>query len=255
MRHEEHAHGWNARRFKHPCLAPTPCVRQLAQFRGPVRSGGALTERDHLARPPIREAMLDNEVEMRVLLAAGRLDWLRPSAFSELLGEFVNGRREPRCLRPSRKREQVRAVMLVAPEVALRRGMANILKVSLGTYTRTPASCNPEPAQEQQEDVRGIDAQRVSLELERLITYRERISIARRHGALFEFREGCIGQPFRYLASCIHLCVHRVVNSISRSATAKLRHKVLKAAISIVRSKRLEFEPISQRRGVARGRR
>ena len=43
--------------------------------------------------------------------------------------------------------------MLVAPEVALGRGLADVLEVSLWTYTRTLASPNPEPAQEQKEDI------------------------------------------------------------------------------------------------------
>ena len=77
--------------------------------------------------------------------------------------------------------------MLVASEVTLRRGVANVLKVSLGTYMCTPASRNSKRTQEQQEDVRGICAQRVSLKLERLITYRERIPITRSNGALFKF--------------------------------------------------------------------
>jgi hypothetical protein len=137
--------------------------------------------------------MPDDEVKMRVLLAGSRLDRLCPSGFSKLLGKFVDGRPEPRCLRSSWKREQVRAVMLVAPEVALRRSVANVLKVSLGTYTSTPASCNAERTQEQHEDVGGTCAQGVSLELERLTTNRERIPVTRSNGTLFKFRKSCIG--------------------------------------------------------------
>ena len=105
--------------------------------------------------------------------------------------------------------------MLVASKVAFGRGLANVFKISLGTYTSTPSGPNPEPAQKQQEYVRGIGAQRILLELERLITHREWISISRRNRTLFEFRESSIRQPLRYLASHIHLCVHRVLNGIS----------------------------------------
>jgi len=50
MRNEEHANGRDARGSDHPRLAPASRVGQFAQFRGPVGAGGALAERDHLAR-------------------------------------------------------------------------------------------------------------------------------------------------------------------------------------------------------------